>query len=175
MKIEKLKYPLWLNIVFSVLTILTPILLIVVESLKASAGGRNTVFKLSFIVISLLVITWATVKKFVISKIHTKLIAKQAMLEHDYSIENGNPDKIKYLWRRNELKLTVFDAISFIIYGALLVLIMSGIITGLLRVKLLVTIILSSYILAYGLKFMYLILNSGLEDDLDEESGTSEE
>lgn len=172
LNIKKLKYPLWLNITFSILTIVAPILLIVIESLKASADGNQT-FRLSFTVIATAVVAWTIIYKIVINKMQVKLIAKQALLEHDYSTENGNIEKIEYLWRNNEIKLTLFSLVNFVIYGGLTVLILIGVSNGLIRIRILIGLIVSTYILAYGVKFMYLILRGGLEEDLHEEDSGS--
>ena len=169
MKISTLKYPRWYSIVHFILTILIPIVLVMIEGFNAPPSKLGTVFKVTFIGISGLVITWFFIKKLIINKIETTLRTKQVALEHDYSIEVGNPDKIRYLWYRNEIKLALFQFISVALNGGLIVIILLGVSSALLTIKSAVLLITSLYLIAYTIKFMILIIRQKVEDDLDED------
>lgn len=156
--IKTLGYPSWFNIVFYCLTIVIPICLLIIEGLKAPDTIAGVAFKISFIVLSTGVITWFFVKKFIWSKVETKLLTKQTALEHDYSIDNGNSEKIKHLWFKNERRLAIFDLINVVLYGGLIMVILMGVASTLMKVKGIVALIMTLYVIAYTIKFMILIV-----------------
>lgn len=172
-KIKKLKYPIWFNIVYFVLTILIPLTLVIIEGFKAPNDPRGTTFKISFMFFVTAILSWYFIKHFILNKTITKLTAKQVALEHDYSIDVGNPKKIKELWFRNELKLTLYNMISVLLHGGLMVIIMLGVASSLMKIKGLVFIIASLYIISYTIKFMLLIVIRGDEYE-DENDNTTE-
>ena len=155
--INKLGYPLWLNILFYCLTILGPIILAMIEGLQAANTTKGVFFKVTFMVLAIAIIAWTFIKKLLINKIETKLIAKQAALEHDYSIDNGDITKIKYLWYKNEVYLLIFNMLSIALCGGLLCVILVGAAEALIQVKGIIMIIASMYIVAYTLKIIYII------------------
>lgn len=168
--IKTLHYPLWFNILFSCLTILAPGVLIVIEGLKAPDGVLGTTFKLSFMTVCIAIMVWSIIYKIIVEKAKTKLLAKQIALEHDYSIDNGNPKKIKYLWYQNEMKLTLFTLISVVLYGGLAVLLLLGVASKLMEIKGVLMILLSLYVIAYTIRFLVII--GGYSDDEEgEEDG----
>lgn len=156
--IKKLGYPLWFNILFFLLTIIVPIALMGVESLKAPTTPSGTAFKITFIALSIGIITWFFAKRFLIKNWEEKLITKQAALEHDYSIKVGDDELIKYHWYRNEAKLTIINLINIILYGGMTFIIMLAISSALIEVKGIVLLITTIYIVAFTIKFMLLIL-----------------
>lgn len=171
LKINKLRYPTWFNILFFCLTIIAPISLIVIEGFKAPPGVLGTTFKISFSVICAAIIAWVMINHFWIKSIKDKLSAKQIALEHDYSIDNGNPIKIKHLWYQNEIKLSLFNLVSVVLYGGLTVLILLGVASKLMEVKGLIMIALSLYVIAYTIKFI--IMLKGYEDEQVEDTSTT--
>lgn len=173
--IKQLKYPLWFTLLFFTLTVLAPIILVIIEGMKAPAGVAGTVFKISFMSICIAIIAWFFIKKLLINKIETKLIAKQANLEHDYAIDNGNLDKIKYLWFQNEKKLALFQLVSIILYGGLIVIILMGVASSLMKIQTKLLIIMTLYVIAYTIKFMLLILTKGGDDNETENADTTED
>lgn len=172
--IKQLKYPLWFTLLFFALTILAPIILVIIAGMKAPADIEGTVFKISFTVICIAIIAWFFIKKLLINKIETKLIAKQANLEHDYAIGNGNLDKIKYLWFQNEKKLALFQLVSIALYGGLIVTILYGVVQKLMEMTNIAIAIMTLYVIAYTIKFMLLILAKGGDDDETENADTTE-
>lgn len=173
--IKTLKLPLWFEIIFFCLTTLAPIALIVMEGLKAPEGIAGTAFRLSFMTICIAILVWTVLKKVWIDKMETKLIAKQTALEHDYSIDVGAAEKIRYLWYHNELKLTLFRLGSVALYGGLAVVILLGVASKLMEVKGLVMILASIYVIAYTLKFMVILKESGGDYVENENANTTTE
>jgi len=161
--IKKLGYPLWFNIIFSILTVLAPITLIIIEGLKAGDKDGGLVFKISFMTICVAILAWFPIKKFIISTIEPTLIAKQIALEHDYSIDNGDPEKIRWLWYGNETKLAIYNLVSVLLYGGLGVIILLGVANALMAIKGIILVIASLYVIAYTLKFMLLLLQRSLD------------
>ena len=162
--IEKLGYPAWFNIVFFLLTVIAPIVLIAIESLQAPATTTGSVFKISFIGLSVGIIGWFFAKKFLIKNFEERLITKQAALEHDYSIKVGDSELTKYHWYRNEAKLTIINLINIVLYGGMTFIIMLGISSALIEVKGIVLLITTIYVIAFTIKFMLLILRR--DDDV---------
>jgi hypothetical protein len=156
--IKKLGYPIWFNIIFPIFTVLVPIILIAIESLKAPATASGIAFKVSFIGLSIGIVTWFFAKKFLIKNWEEKLLVKQAALEHDYSIKVGDADLAKHYWYQNEMKLTLINLVNIILYGGLTFLIMLGISSALIQVKGIVILITTIYVVAYTVKFILLIV-----------------
>lgn len=169
LNIKTLNYPNWFNILFFYLTVVTPIILIIVEGMKAPNTPAGTVFKVSFTSICILLVTWVFIKKLILNGIITKLISRQEALKHDYSIDNGNLEKIKYLWYQAEKKLTLYNLVSIILYGGLSAIILIGVASALMEIKGVIMIITSLYVIAYTIKFMVLIIKGGDSDEIQDE------
>lgn len=169
--IKKLQYPLWYRIMFAILTLGIPLGLFVYEGLSAANTQKGTIFKWSFMAILVLIIAWWFVNKFIIEKYIKKITAAQAQLEHDYSVEIGNPEKIKFLWYNNEKILTIINLVTLTLYGALASIIAVGIQAGLIKIKTVLVLIIICYVVAYTLKFMLLITR---KESTDEEANERE-
>lgn len=165
--IKRLKYPLWFQIVFFVLTIIIPLILLMVEGYQSP----STSFKITFGIISGLVIIWAFVNKFVISPFVQKAKEREVKLEHDYEIDVGNPDKIKWLWFTNEQKLAIFNAISIALYGSLIGIILAAISAAepLMKIRGVIIMVAICYIIAYVIKFILISVLKGKETYDNEE------
>lgn len=168
-QIKKLKYPLWFQIGFYILTIIVPLVLVMVEGYKSPSTG----FKWTFGIISGLVLLWSFVDKFVIANLKTKIQDRKSKLEHDYEIDVGNPDKIKYIWFTNEQKLAIFETIHIALWGALLCIVLTAIANGIMLIKGALMMIAICYVAAYALKFIAITIQKGGENyEDDEQSGT---
>jgi len=161
--VKKLGYPLWFNILFFLLTIAVPIGLIIMEGMKAPPTPTGVAFKVSFMVSATGILAWVFIKKFIVNKLETKLIAKQVALEHDYSIDNGDSRLIKFMWYKNEEWLSFFNLVTIALYGGFAVVIMLGIASTLIKVRGILLIIMSAYIIAYTVKFMILIIRRDID------------
>ena len=171
LKINKLGYPIWFRIVFICLTVLVPIALVLNKGMRAPDEGGGMVFKVTFGVLSGFVIIWTFVKRFLLKNIEAKWLSKQALLEHDYSIDNGNPEKIKRLWYQNELKLIGVQITSMVLYGGLVAVIIAGVVSTLLDIKDTMLLIMMCYLIAYSIKAIIVIVNY----NADEEEGEKDE
>jgi hypothetical protein len=161
--INKLKYPLWFNIVFSILTVAIPLIFIVVQGFNSP----STTFKISFTMICATLLLWIFVRKFVFNKYEEKLRNRKASLEHDYEIEVGNPQKAKWLWYSNEIILSIINAVQVLLIGGLILLMAVGIESAAIKVKGLSFLIAILYIIAYVIKFILLLKLRG--DEVDSE------
>jgi hypothetical protein len=156
--IKKLKYPLWYNIVFAILTVVIPLGLFVYECLTAAHTQAGVVFKVSFVGLTLAIVAWLFLNHFVIKKFKEKINAKQLLLEHDYSAQVGNPDALKAMWYANEKWLTLFEIVGVLLYGGLGALILVAVQSAIIKVKGIIIVIAICYIIAYTLKYLLLIM-----------------
>lgn len=156
--IKKLKYPLWYNIVFAILTVAIPLGLFVYECLSAAHTQAGVVFKVTFVGLTLAIIAWLFLNHFVIKKFKEKVRAKQLLLEHDYSAQVGNPDALKAMWYANERWLTLFEIAGVLLYGGLGALILIAVQSAIIKVKGILIIIAICYTIAYTIKYLLLIL-----------------
>ena len=165
--IKKLKYPLWYNIVFAILTVAIPLGLFVYECLSAAHTQAGVVFKVTFVGLTLAIIAWLFLNHFVIKKFKEKVHAKQLLLEHDYSAQVGNPDALKAMWYANERWLTLFEIAGVLLYGGLGALILIAVQSAIIKVKGILIIIAICYTIAYTIKYLLLILRKEATDATD--------
>lgn len=165
--IKKLKYPLWYNIVFAILTVAIPLGLFVYECLSAAHTQAGVVFKVTFVGLTLAIIAWLFLNHFVIKKFKEKVHAKQLLLEHDYSAQVGNPDALKTMWYANERWLTLFEIAGVLLYGGLGALILIAVQSAIIKVKGILIIIAICYTIAYTIKYLLLILRKEATDETD--------
>ena len=165
--IKKLKYPLWYNIVFAILTVAIPLGLFVYECLSAAHTQAGVVFKVTFVGLTLAIIAWLFLNHFVIKKFKEKVRAKQLLLEHDYSAQVGNPDALKAMWYTNERWLTLFEIAGVLLYGGLGALILIAVQSAIIKVKGILIIIAICYTIAYTIKYLLLILRKEATDETD--------
>ena len=165
--IKKLKYPLWYNIVFAILTVAIPLGLFVYECLSAAHTQAGVVFKVTFVGLTLAIIAWLFLNHFVIKKFKEKVRAKQLLLEHDYSAQVGNPDALKAMWYANERWLTLFEIAGVLLYGGLGALILIAVQSAIIKVKGVLIIIAICYTIAYTIKYLLLILRKEATDETD--------
>lgn len=163
--IKKLKYPLWYNIVFAILTVAIPLGLFVYECLTAAHTQAGVVFKVTFVGLTLAIIAWLFLNHFVIKKFKEKVNAKQLLLEHDYSAQVGNPDALKAMWYANERWLTLFEIAGVLLYGGLGAVILIAVQSAIIKVKGILIIIAICYIIAYTIKYLLLILRKEATDE----------
>ena len=163
--IKKLKYPLWYNIVFAILTVAIPLGLFVYECLTAAHTQAGVVFKVTFAGLTLAIIAWLFLNHFVIKKFKEKVSAKQLLLEHDYSAQVGNPDALKAMWYANERWLTLFEIVGVLLYGGLGAIILIAVQSAIIKVKGILIIIAICYIIAYTMKYLLLILKKEAIDE----------
>jgi len=160
-KIKKCGYPLWFNILFFCLTVAGPIILVIVEGMKAN----HTWFQFTFSMFCVAIVAWFFIERFVIKPMTVKLIAKQTALEHDYAIDNGTKWKIKTMWYNNEAWLALFTMVKTVLYGGLVYLILWGVDFAIMKISGALLIIGAMYVIAYTLKFMIIITSKGVDNE----------
>ena len=141
--IKRLRYPLWFHIVFYCLTVLIPLILIMVEGFSSHVSY----FKWTFGVLALLVLTWSAIYKWLLSGMRKRIEERKHQLEHDYEIDVGNPEKIRYIWFTNEQKLVIAV----------------GIAEGFMAIKGATICIAALYVIAYVIKFLTITFLKGYE------------
>lgn len=152
-KIKNLKYPVWFNIIFLSLTVGLPIGTLLWLGLKSP----NPTFRVTFTVISIMLVAWIFIRKFALKHFEDEIKQKKMLLEHDYEIEAGDPEKCKWLWFTNEIKLSVINLIQIVLVGGLIILTMVGIQEGAIKVKGVTSLIAMLYLIAYIFRFIYLL------------------
>lgn len=158
-EIKRLKYPLWSHIVFFALTVIVPLVFVMVEGYQSP----RTAFKWTFGVISGLVIVWSFLHKFILCKWEDSWRDRQAKLEHDYEIDVGNADKIKWLWFNNEMKLNAIIAVKIVLWGSLLAIVLNEIAEGFMKIRGALIAIAICYVVAYVIKFLVITIKKGVD------------
>lgn len=170
-KIKKLQYPLWFQIVFYVLTILAPLVIIMIEGYSSD----DYWFRWTFGVISGLVLLWSLIHKFILSNYEKRMRDHKVALEHDYEIDVGNPRKIKWLWYTNEQWLTVIQLVQIILWSVLIIVFALGIKAAAVKINYLAIILGILYAIAYIIKFILISRLKGEDEEVEgvtNESGT---
>lgn len=168
--IKKLKYPLWFHIVFYSLTVIVPLILIMIEGF----GAKSSAFRWTFGAISLILVGWLAVYNWLLKGTKSKIVDRKSKLEHDYEIEVGDSDKIKFIWFSNELKLNVISIINTSIWGIFFALILTGIADGIMAIKGAIIIICTLYVVAFALKVCLILSLRGSEVKGDGENEQTE-
>lgn len=171
--IKRLKYPTWYHIIFYCFTVVVPLILIMIEGF----GAKSTSFRWTFGVLALILVAWLAIYKWLLQGIQKKVEERKDKLEHDYEIDVGNLDKIKYIWFSNEIKLAIIQAINVAVWGAFFAVVLTGIAEGVMAIKGAVILICTLYVIAYAFKFCVILYLRGNEDKGDDANGdeTSEQ
>lgn len=170
--IKRLKYPLWFQLIFLALTVAVP----AAVAISAGAESESTGFRWTYSVIVSLVLVWIFIHHFIVKPYVNKLRERQIQLEHDYEIDNGNQDKIKWIWFKYEIIYALFHLVTFVVFGALISITIEGIVNGLINsVHAMLGMIISCYLVAYAFKFVVILAMRNKEGKNNEESGTETE
>lgn len=157
--IKKLKYPIWFHVIFYCLTVVVPLILIMVEGFSAKTSS----FRWTFGVVSMLLVSWLAIYNWLLRGIKKKVEDRKSKLEHDYEIDVGNSDKIKYIWFSNEMKLAIISAVNIVLWGTLFGVVLTGIAQGVMAIQGALITICILYVVAYILKFCTIIFLRGEE------------
>lgn len=130
-KIPKLKLHLWQEIIYFLLVVGAPAAITSVELFQT----HSTMLKISFTSVGALLITLVVIKKFFINSKIEKVRKKIIALEHDYSIEVGNPDNCRQQWAIYNLFIFVYNAACVILALVLLVIFVNALIKGLMAFR----------------------------------------
>lgn len=159
--IKKLKYPTWFHITFYCLTVIVPLILIMVEGFSAKTSS----FRWTFGVVSMLLVAWLAIYNWLLRGLKKKVEDRKSKLEHDYEIDLGNLEKIKYIWFSNEIKLSIISAINVALWGVLFAVVLTGIAEGVIAIKGAIVTICTLYVIAYTLKFCTILYLRGEEKE----------
>ena len=99
---------------------------------------------------------------------------RKVALEHDYEIEVGSPEKIKYLWFNKELWLTIINLIQIVIIGGFLLVLVIGLEAGAIALKGAAYLIGISYAMAYITKLSYILNVRDKEEKTEVDDGQKE-
>ena len=163
--IKRLKYPTWFKIVFYILTVLLPISLIMTEGYQSNSAK----FKVTFSILVSLGILWSFLSRFILSGLEETINNRKAKLEHDYEIECGDSQKIKYIWFSNEQKLVTLHLIKILLWGTLGIVFLNELARGVIKIKSALSMIATFYIAAYTLKFAVIKYLKGGDENGEQE------
>lgn len=152
--IKKLNYPIWFTILFYLFTVVAPVTILLVQGFTS----ESTTFRVSFSVISIALIAWVFIRKFLLKGIEEKLQNKKSALEHDYEIEVGSEEKAKYLWYNNELALILINIVQVVLIGGLFLLLAVGIQNLSINVKGSSFAMIILYTIAYAAKIIFVLI-----------------
>ena len=93
-KSRHLRLHLWQEIIYFLLVIIAPAVITGVEVFSS----HSSIFKITFSSIGCLLLLVIIVRKFVLRNWINKLSEKCILLEHDYSINNGDQNLCKRQW-----------------------------------------------------------------------------
>lgn len=158
-EIKKLTYPVWFHITFYCLTVIVPLILIMIEGF----GAKSSTFRWTFGVLSMLLVGWLAIYNWLLRGIKKKVEERKGKLEHDYEIDVGNLEKIKYIWFSNELKLAIISAVNVALWGTFFAVVLSGIAEGVMAIKGALITICTLYVIAYTFKFCTILFLRGEE------------
>lgn len=130
-KVPKLKLKLWEEIIYTLFVVGAPAVITCIELFQS----HSTVLKISMASTGALLITLIVIKKFFVNNKIQKWKEHITMLEHDYSIEVGNPENCKSQWAMYNLFVFIYNAVCVLVALVLLILFVYALVEGLLAFK----------------------------------------
>lgn len=162
---KELKMPVWQNIIYLACVAVAPIIITCIELFNS----HSTVFQWSFASIGSALITFLIIKNFVLKKQIEKMKLELHDLEHDYSIEVGNPELCLRRWKKYKFILYCYDAIVILMSMLLCYIFITALSDGLIAFKGAALIILASVLLGTVFKaFTYINYGKIKEETTDE-------
>ncbi len=162
---NKLKLPLWSDIVYLCLTVLAPIVFLLIEAYRVPSDG----FKVTFTVCIIALLTYVFIRKFILTKYIEKLTNQCATIELNYQTGVGDPEKNKTLWVKNKIVEYAFSIAYIILLGTLLLLIIWGVQTLGMKLKGTMLFIFLLYIVAFSFRIMMYVSIFIKKKDTNEE------
>lgn len=160
-KVPKLKTPLWQELVYLFFVGLGPIVITALELFQS----HSVWFKISFATIGGIFIVYFVIKRFVFNNYIEQLKQRIVMLEHDYSISNGNPMFIKQQWKTFNSIIYLLGSIQVLLALALTYLFITALTSQLIAFRGAATIILSMVVLGMAFKsFCYISIKVEAKD-----------
>lgn len=163
---KKLKLPLWSEIIYLILTVITPIVFILIEAYKVPSDG----FKATFTVFCAAIMSYILIRKFVINKYIDKLSSQCATVELNYQTGVGDAEKNKTLWVKNKIIEYIFNMVQIVLIGALILLVIWGVQSLGLKLKGTMLFIFLLYIAAFSFKIVMYITTFYKKDKSNNEN-----
>lgn len=129
---KRLKVPLWVDIIYLVLTIGVPIALILVEVYETD----NTGYHITFSIFCAILLAYILCKKYLLSKYLDKLRAQTATLELNYNTGVGDKYLTKRMWAVNKIIDYAISTVQVILIGVVFYLIIYGSLSTTIRLNL---------------------------------------
>lgn len=162
---NKLKLPLWSDIVYLCLTVLAPIVFLLIEAYRVPSDG----FRVTFTVCTAALLAYILIRKFILTKYIEKLSDQCATIELNYQTGVGDPEKNKTLWVKNKIVEYTFNISYIILLGSLLLLIIWGVQTLGMKLKGTMLFVFLLYIVAFSFRIIMYISTFIKKKDTNEE------
>ena len=162
---NKLKLPLWSDIVYLCLTVLAPIVFLLIEAYRVPSDG----FRVTFTVCTTALLAYILIRKFILTKYIEKLSNQCATIELNYQTGVGDPEKNKTLWVKNKIVEYTFNISYIILLGSLLLLIIWGVQTLGMKLKGTMLFVFLLYIVAFSFRIIMYISTFIKKKDTNEE------
>lgn len=162
---NKLKLPLWSDIIYLCLTVLAPIVFLLIEAYRVPSDG----FRVTFTVCTTALLAYVFIRKFILTKYIEKLVNQCAIIELNYQTGVGDPEKNKTLWVKNKIVEYAFSIAYIILLGTLLLLIIWGVQTLGMKLKGTMLFIFLLYIVAFSFRIIMYVSTFIKKKDTNEE------
>ena len=120
---KKLKFPIWFDIFYLILTVGVPIILVLLQAYRTTSAG----FQFTFSVFCTILITYVFVKKYILIKYINKIQAQNATLELNYQTGVGDKYMTRRVWARNKLIEYAISSIQIVLVAVVFYLVVWGI------------------------------------------------
>lgn len=147
---ERLKLPLWSDIVYLCLTIVAPIIFVIIEAYKVPSPA----FRVTFTVCCIALLSYILIKKFILTKYLDKINSQNATIELNYQTGVGDQEKNKTLWVKNKIIEYSFNILYIVLIGALMLLIVLGLQSLGMKLKGAMLFICLLYIVAFAFRII---------------------
>lgn len=168
-KPKTLHMPLWQELVYLCFIAVGPI---VITSLELFTS-HSSAFKWSFGTLALILMAVMIIKKFVLNNKIKDFKTKCVLLEHDYSIQVGNPTFIKLLWKKYNLYLYLYNTVTVSLALGLFYIFIMALLNQIIAFKGAATLIMISLII--GMIFKVITFAVALKTTNSEEGAENEE
>lgn len=130
-KSRHLRLRLWQEIIYFILVAIAPAVVTGIEVFES----HSSIFKVTFSSIGCILLVVIILKRFVLRNWIDKLRQKCVLLEHDYSINNGDPNLCKREWSICNMIQYVYSIIVVLLSIFLLYFLLSAISEGIIAFR----------------------------------------
>ena len=165
-KSRHLKLHLWQEIIYFLLVAIAPAIVTSIEVFST----HNSVFQITFSSVGCLLLLVLILKKFVFHNYIEKLREKCVLLEHDYSINNGDQNLCKRSWTVCNMIMYIYHIIVLLLSIVLLYFLLTAVSDGIMAFRGASLLILLFVLGAIVFKLVcYIVMyKSTLKDETDE-------